>query len=301
LAMVGIMIKGAFILLVSEPMLTTICEDFFGFMVYLFVLGGMGILMFTIYLPITCSRTRCPTMKEVVQQFRDEKLEIANGRCTYVKTNFRQFVLGFCKLPCLLCRPQKFVTVGKALVVLVFVEMLGGMCLYLYILIRTLVSGYTYKLFTFRGWADEVVDIMKIKKRVLVLDYPRFWTEEQLAEREAKKAAEEQEAKEEAKDLKDMGKDKAKGLAKDQVAAEAAKKLPVFAWPACGEFFALFFDLFSDLFGDFALGFIVQLFAIGFALLIGEKAVEKHNAKQAAVYEEKSSEGSAEAAMDNVV
>merc|ERR1719158_243279 len=148
-------------------------------------------------------------MKEVVQQFRDEKLEIANGKCTYVKTNFRQFVLGFCKLPCLLCRPQRFVTVGKALAVLVFVEMLGGMCLYLYILIRTLVSGYTYKLFTFKGWADEVIDIMKIKRRVLALDYPRFMTEEQLA---AKKAAKEQEAKEAAKDAKDMGKDAAKDI-----------------------------------------------------------------------------------------
>jgi len=308
MAVVGIMIKGACILLVSEPMLTTICEDFFGFMVYLFFLGFMGILMFTIYLPVTCSRTRCggsPTLKEVAQQFRAEKTEIANGKCTYVKTNFRQFVLGFCKLPCLLCRPQKFVTMGKALAVLVFVEMLGGMCLYLHILIRTLVSGYTYKLFTFRGWADEVIDIMKIKKRVLTLDYPRFWTEEQRAEREKKdKAAEEQEAKEEAKELKDMGKDKVKDLAKDQAAAEAAKKLPVFAWPACGEFFSLFFDLFSDLFGDFALGFVIQLFAIGFASLIGEKAVEKHNSsKQGVTYDEKSpmAKDSAEAAMDNVV
>jgi hypothetical protein len=303
LAVVGIMMKGAFILLVSEPMLTTICEDIFGFMMNLFFLGGMGALMFTIYLPITCSRRRCPTMKEVAQQFRAEKIEIASGKCAYVRTHFRQFLLGFVKLPCLLCRPQKFVTVGKALFVLVFVEMLGGMCLYLYILIRTLVSGYTYKLFTFRGWGDEVIDIMKIKKRVLTLDYPRFWTEEQLAAREAKKAAEEQEAKEEAKEFKDTGKDKVKDVAKDMAAAEAAKKLPVFAWPACGEFFSLFFDLFSDLFGDFALGFVVQLFAIGFATLIGEKAVEKHNSKEAVTYDQKSdpSEDSAEAAMDNVV
>lgn len=185
----------------------------------------------------------------------------------------------------------------------------------LYIFIRTLVSGYTYKLFTFQGWADEMVNIMKIKRRVLALDYPRFWTEEQLAEREAKKAAEEQEAKEEVKDLKEMGKDGAKDIAKDQAVAEAVKRLPVFAWPVFGQFTSFVCEFSFELFGDFAFGFIVQLFAIGFAILMAEKALEKHNAKQGATGEEKAtkdsaseetastkdSEASADVAMDNMV
>jgi len=192
----------------------------------------------------------------------------------------------------------------------------------LYFWVRATVAAYTYKLFTFQGWKDEMVDIMKMKRRVLNLDYPRFWNENERTERDRegtrdreerlRKSAEEAEkAMNEYRDeglqkqvagedlespvgtFEEIGKKqkekqdeaiKQAASAKDEAEAAVTSTdgLVFLSWPVIVECAVLVFELFLECFGDF----IVFLLVLGLAIFLAEKVLEKHNSKQAAMGEE---------------
>merc|ERR1711988_450381 len=96
------------------------------------------------------------------------------GKKDYVQNNFGKFVKCMLLAPCKLFIPSFFVATGKSLFVVVFAEIFFGMSVWCYVLFRVFLSACTYKLFTVKGWLQEIKNCMEIKKRVMALDYPRF-------------------------------------------------------------------------------------------------------------------------------
>lgn len=320
-AVVGIFIKLFFLFFFGTAACFRLVECVIPLISNFTVFYCMLILICCVFTPTIFSK-QCPTMKELCQEYHQERFQREKeGECKYLKRNFKQFFTGICKFCCLCCEPLKFATTWKALFVVGSIQVWGSILLMLYFWVRATVAAYTYKLFTLQGWKDEMVDIMKMKKRVLNLDYPRFWSENEQRERdeERDKEEKEKEKKEEAQEgideyeeegmqkqaagedlespvgtFEEIGKkqkekqDKAikqAASAKDEAEAAVTSTdgLVFLSWPVIVECAVLVFELFLECFGDL----IVFLLVLGLAIFLAEKVLEKHNAKQAAMGEEK--------------
>jgi len=259
LAVIGFPLKLFFVIVVMEPVLAAIMDDAVSFVYHLFLLGCASMLMSTLCLPVTLWYS--PTLKQIRQQYTQEKKEINASKKDYVKNNFTKFVKCIFLAPCKLFIPWVFVATGKALFVVVFAEILFGMSTWCYVLFRVGLSACTYKLLTVKGWLQEIKDCMEIKKRVMALDYPCFTRKGQEhndggAGAVAGKAAM-------------AGKDAGVAGAQDK-----ASQLAIVGWCPFMSLITVSFSIFCDLFADFAFGFLLQFVLVGFAIYIAEKVLE---------------------------
>eukprot|EP00746_Dinoflagellata_sp_MGD_P162685 gnl/MRDRNA2_/MRDRNA2_90354_c0_seq1.p1 gnl/MRDRNA2_/MRDRNA2_90354_c0~~gnl/MRDRNA2_/MRDRNA2_90354_c0_seq1.p1 ORF type:complete len:493 (-),score=87.80 gnl/MRDRNA2_/MRDRNA2_90354_c0_seq1:294-1691(-) len=268
----------------------------------------LAILMVVFYLPcmlFTDMLKKQPTIKDLSDQICNEKIDgdslknfcakPCEAACPeYIRKNMKQYVMGIVRLPLICCQPRKFVTVLKSFTLLIVIKLLGTIMLMYYIMVRCHFSAFTWKLFTFQGWVEEVLDIMKMKNRSLSLDYPRFWNEE--------RHAQEQRAQSEASEVED---DSGEGISdlceegkagednfdkkaseqktedhKDVAMAQAEAKTACIAvvLPVLAELIMVCVEFVLELIGDI----IFQLLVIGIGVLVAEKALEKYDSNQEA-------------------
>jgi hypothetical protein len=261
LAVIGFPIKLFFVVVVMEPVLASIMDDAISFVYHLFLLGCASVLMSTLCLPVTLWYS--PTLKEIRQKYTHEKKEINVSKMNYVKSNFTKFLKCIFFAPCKLFIPWVFVATGKALFVVVFAEILFGMSTWCYVLFRVGLSACTYKLFTVKGWLQEIKDCMEIKKRVMALDYPRFNPPEAQQEQDGGAGAVAGKAAMAVKDAGVAG------------ATDKASSLVILGWCPFMSLITVSFSIFCDLFADFAFGFLLQFVLVGFAIYIAEKVLEE--------------------------
>lgn len=255
LAVMGLFFKGVFIFLVCPPAFANLLEDVGSFAFHLAMLCMWMVPMCTVCLPVTvwCS----PTVKDVTDQFRLEKASMAEGKLQYVKKNAGRFLCTLLLSPIKLLWPPTFVTTGKALAVLVVVEGFFAMCAWGYALGRVIFSAYTYKMFTFYGWVQEIAIAFHIKKRVLALDYPRF---------------KESESKESGK----VSNEGQKTMTKEALGG-ASNIVPVLG----GFFMCLSFvaPLALDIFADVAFSGFLQFLLMAIAVILAEQALKTRQEK----------------------
>jgi hypothetical protein len=247
------------VVVVIEPVMASIADDAVSFVYHLFLLGVAGALMSTLCLPVTLWYS--PTLKEVRQQYTHEKKEINASKKDYVKANFFKFAKCMFFAPCKLFIPWVFVATGKSLAVVVFAEILFGMSAWCYVLFRVALSACTYKLFTVKGWLQEIKDCIEIKKRVMALDYPCFNPDSQGqhdgdATGVAAKAAR-------------AGKDAGVAGATDK-----ASQMAIVGWCPFWSLITISFSVFCDLFAEFVFSFLLQFVVAGFAIYIAEKTLQ---------------------------
>merc|ERR1712054_547822 len=153
---------------------------------------------------------------------------------------------------------------GKALFVVVFAEIFFGMAGWLYVLFRIILSAFTYKLFTAKGWLREVKMLFEIKKRIMALDYPRFNPDGDHAKGGYGDVA---------------GKAGTAGRDAGTAGAQDAASSMVFeGFCPIVSLFTVSFTIFCDFFADFAFGFFLQFLVVGFAIYIAEQALETKKA-----------------------
>jgi large-conductance mechanosensitive channel len=259
LAVIGFPIKIFFVVVVIEPVMASIADDAVSFVYHLFLLGCAGAFMSTLCLPVTLWYS--PTLKEVRQQYTQEKKEINASKKDYVKANFFKFAKCMFFAPCKLFIPWVFVATGKSLAVVVFAEILFGMSAWCYVLFRVALSACTYKLLTVKGWIQEIKDCIEIKKRVMALDYPCFNPDSQGqhdgdATGVAAKAAR-------------AGKDAGVAGATDK-----ASQMAIVGWCPFWSLITISFSVFCDLFAEFVFSFLLQFVVAGFAIFIAEKTLQ---------------------------
>merc|ERR1711988_130191 len=123
-----------------------------------------------------------------------------------------------------------------------------------------ILSAFTYKLFTAKGWLREVKMLFEIKKRIMALDYPRFNPDGDHAKGGYGDVAGKAGA---------AGKDAGVAGAQD-----AASSTVIEGFCPVASLFTVSFSIFCDFFADFAFGFFLQFLIVGFAIYIAEQALE---------------------------
>lgn len=163
MALVGLFLKGLLLTSGFFPiMFMRIAEGILFVGQYTLILVCWAIIVISIWTPTLFSK-QCPTMKNLCQQYHVERstgLDFTadiRQNCKYLKENCKTLAVGICRVPLLLCNPLLCVTTLKAAVLLYFVNVFCTFFLLSYFSFRIGVAAYTYKLFTFVGWSDELV------------------------------------------------------------------------------------------------------------------------------------------------
>jgi len=176
---IGLCIKFFFTVFIIGPVIAIITDEIVSFMFHLFLLGMSGMVLITVYGPICWLlgwSKKAPTFKETMKQFRVTQMEMLKSKMQYMMDNWRLIIKSLLSAFLLPFQPLRFCVFGKALTIAVFVMILSSMGLWCLVLFRISLSAFTYKLFTLKGWVQEIKDVLTIKKRVLAMDYP--WVQE---------------------------------------------------------------------------------------------------------------------------